>query len=178
MKTRIVNIAYDERGNILVTLNIPRKHKAELENFKDIDLECKLTKFRKKRSLNANDYLWVLADKIAEAVNLTKEDVYRDAIKNVGIYRDFHSLPEAEANTLSHIWNSYGTGWIAEKVDFEADGESIMLRCYYGSSCYNTKQMSRLIDYIVNEARNLDIETATPDELLDMKSKWKGFEKC
>jgi hypothetical protein len=47
-----------------------------------------------------------------------------------------------------------------------------VIRAYYGSSTYNTKQMSRLIDAIVEDCKEMDIETLTPRELDAMKSRW------
>ena len=37
----------------------------------------------------------------------------------------------------------------------------------------NTKEMSKLIDGIVEEAKTLDIETMTPNELQILKEEWK-----
>ena len=171
-KVTISEPTYDKYGNIILMLTIPRRFKLLVQNLKEKLYDIEFKKHRERRSNNANSYLWVLCEKIAEAVEITKEDVYRDAIKNVGIWRDY-VLPQSEADTLKVIWNNFGTGWVAEQVDFSVN-DNVVLRCYYGSSVYNTKQMSRLIDYVVNEAKNLDIETKTPDELLNMKSQWEG----
>ena len=46
------------------------------------------------------------------------------------------------------------------------------IQAYFGSSQYDTAQMSRLIDGIVSEAQDLGIETATPEELARMKGEW------
>jgi hypothetical protein len=40
---------------------------------------------------------------------------------------------------------------------------------YYGSSTYNTAQMSLLIDHLVQDAKALGIETMTPQELEALK---------
>lgn len=116
---------------------------------------------RKKRSINANDYLWKLCTEIADAVGDTKENVYRDAVAHVGVYRDFHGIAVSEAPTLRKAWEMLGTGWVTEQVDFEPDGERVVIRAYYGSSQYNSKQMSRLIDWVCQQADNLGIDTDT-----------------
>lgn len=173
-RAKIINITYDEYGNPLAIFALPKNCRAELNGLLNQDIEIKTKKYRPKRSKNANSYMWELCEQIAEAVNISKEDVYIDAIKHRGIYKDFEPLPVGDARTLAVCWSNNGTGWFCEQVDFAEDGEKVIMRCYYGSSCYNTKQMSRLIDYIVEEAKNLDIETLTPDELLNLKSQWKG----
>ena len=47
-----------------------------------------------------------------------------------------------------------------------------------GSHTYNTKEMSRLIEGTVQEAKALGIETATPEEIRRMEERWgMKFEK-
>lgn len=111
------------------------------------------------RSTNANRYMWALAEDIAKAVRITKEEVYREAVKRVGPYKDFPPLPESDAKTLQTAWEMLGVGWATEKLDYDMTGENVIIRCFYGSSTYNTKQMARLIDDLVGEAHNLGLET-------------------
>ena len=47
------------------------------------------------------------------------------------------------------------------------------LRAYYGSSTYDTRQMSVLIDNLVQDCKALDIETMTPDKLALLKEGWQ-----
>lgn len=134
---------------------------------------------RNKRSNDANSYCWVLCEKLAVELSrdgeiFTKEDIYRNAIREVGIYRDYPNLSVDNAKTLTVAWGKQGIGWITEQVDFMPDRENVLLRCYYGSSTYNTKQMSRLIEYIISDCKELGIETKTPDEIADMLSLWES----
>ena len=165
-------------ANLVLSIN----EKADLLNCYDALKGCeklsfKISKYKEKRSLNANSYLWVLCGKLAEALSndktiYTKDDIYRNAIKEVGIYKDFENLPEPDAKTLRHAWEMLGTGWVTEQVDYMPDGENVIIRCYYGSSTYNTKQMSRLIDNIVQDCQAVGVETKTPDEIANMLSLW------
>lgn len=129
-------------------------------------LNAKIEPYTRKRSLNANSYMWVLCDEIAKIIHSTKEDVYRHAIRAVGVWQDvactLDGLP-----TLIDIWTSRGVGWIVDTFDSKLDGCK-RVRLYTGSHKYDTKQMARLIDYIVEEAKSLGIETMTPDELSQM----------
>ena len=135
-------------------------------------------KKKRKRSLDANAYCWVLCTKLADRLSVTtkikttKEDIYRNAVRELGIYRDFPGLGTDEANTLRTAWEMLGTGWITEQVDFEADGDHIRVRCYYGSSTYNARQMSRLIDNLVQDCKAVGVETLTPAELARLKGAW------
>ncbi len=137
----------------------PKKYVAEIKEY------------REKRSLNANAYFWLLLDEIAEVLGRTKDDLYLDYVKKVGPFKDF-TLTEDEAKTFRVAWSRLGIGWPTEQVDYDSDGERVVIRAYYGSSQYNTKQMSRLIDMVVEDAKELGIETLTPAELERMKEEW------
>ena len=131
----------------------------------------KLDKVRKKRSLNANGYMWELCEQIAQKLDITKEDVYRQAIKDVGVFQTVEINQKAE-NTLIYSWSLHGIGWIAETVDgSKRDGFKI-INLYYGSSTYNTKQMSRLIDHIVQDAKSLGIEVISDSDRALLLEDW------
>ena len=123
-----------------------------------------------KRSLNANAYCWVLMNKIADAIKSTKEEVYREYIKNKGIFRLITMNKEA-TNTFIKVWQEKGLGWICDTSESKYEG-MIDVVAYYGTSSYNTKQMANFIDYVVDEAKNLGIETLPPDEIERLKSLW------
>ena len=130
----------------LVTFELDTVDGDWLDRIKDKVLEITIEVFRKKRSLNANAYMWVLVGKIAEEIGVPEIEVYQKAILDVGVHRDWHGLTEEDETTLKALWARQGKGWFSERLDYEPDGEHIILRTYYGSSVYNTKQMSRLID--------------------------------
>lgn len=136
---------------------------------KTYDLTIK--QHREKRSNDANAYCWVLMDRLADVLNTTKEDIYREMVRRVGPYKVFH-LTEDEAKTFRVGWEKIGKGWPTEQVDYTPDGDRVVIRAYYGSSTYNTKQMSRLIDMVVSECKEQGIETLTPLELERMKEAW------
>lgn len=130
-----------------------------------------IKEYRKPKSLNANNYFWNLCSEIAEKLGRTKNDIYIDYIKEVGIFKDFR-LTRDEAETFRVAWSEMGTGWPTEDVDYDQDGDRIIVRAYYGSSRYNGKQMSRIIDMAVQDAKSLGIETLTPEELARMNLEW------
>ena len=111
---------------------------------------------KEKRSNDANALMWALCRDIAEAVNRPALEIYRNAIKDVGVYKDF-ILKEDDAKTIKTAWENLGLGWVTEQVDYDQDGERIILRCWYGSSKYNKKQMSRLIDNLMQDAESIGI---------------------
>jgi len=124
---------------------------------------------KRKRSLDANSYFWKLADKVGEKVGLSKEEVYREIIHEVGVFDDV-AVADKAVDTFVKNWHAKGTGWIAEvQPDCKIKGAT-KIRCYYGSSTYDTKQMSRLIDRLIVDAKEVGVEYMTPDELERIKS--------
>ena len=168
-------------GNAVLNLVVNEKQSAKacFDELNGKPLSIKIGKYRDKRSNDANAYLWVLCSKLADKLSEdgtphTKEEIYRDAVKARGIYREQGELPLNFAKTSRTAWEMLGTGWVTEQVDFEPDGERVIVRYYYGTSTYNTKQMSRIIDWLVAECEQQGIETKTPDQIADMLSLWKG----
>lgn len=126
---------------------------------------------KRKRSLNANAYMWQMCQKIAEKVGATKETVYRKNIREVGSFETVE-LISAGAARFIRSWESNGLGWVAEPIS-ERGGYMTVI-AYYGSSSYNTAEMSRLVEAVVEEAKALGVETMTPLELDRLKAAWKG----
>lgn len=124
------------------------------------------------RSLDANAYMWVLCEKIAKEIGSTKEDVYRMAVREVGVWFDTPPMLAADADTFAAGWRHNGIGWFCEDIFRTSD--TAMIRVFTGSSVYDGQQMRRLVDYIVQEAKDLDIETMTPEEIERMNQLWGG----
>lgn len=139
-------------------------------------LTIKISKYRKKRSLNANSYFWTLVGELALKLNRKKEEIYWEYIKDIGVYRSVE-ISENAVETMIYMWQSHGLGWIAEKLDEGQHEGFVLINFYYGSSSYNTKQMSRLIDAVVEDCKEQGIETMSPAELAELKGMWKSERK-
>lgn len=152
-----------ERGSSILGVTDKAKEKKEI---------IKVSEYSRKSSLNANIYIWVLCDKLGKKLNISKNEVYRQNIKNFGVYR-LAEIDENSARILMYSWELLGVGWVAEKLDDSKHEGVVVIALYYGSSTYNTAQMSRLIDAIVYECKVQDIETLRPDALHQLKEAWK-----
>lgn len=138
-------------------------------NFKPGDYQ--LVKAKKPRSLDANAYCFALIDKIATAINMSKEEVYRNAIREIGGVSDTVCVQNEAVDSLRSGWSRNGLGWQTETFPSKIEGcTNVVL--YYGSSSYDTRQMSRLIDHIVQDCKALGIETMTEREISLLKERW------
>ena len=145
-----------------------------LEELKGLELDIEIDKHREKRTLNANAYCWVLCDKIAKKLTvpdavITKEDVYKDAILNIGTFQPM-IVEEKAYDNLKRIWEKQGLGFLIQEVSRK--DKCIRINCYYGSSTYNTKEMSLLIELLVQQAKEQDIETKTQAEIESLLRSW------
>lgn len=134
-------------------------------------LDIKAVKFRKKRSLDANAYAWVLMTKIANHPDIksSKEEIYEEMLQKYGyLYQDEDGYIPV---TVKH-------GVDMSKIEghwkfFRSNGKFDSYLMIKGSSEYNTAEMAHFIDMIVGEAKELGIETLPPDELKRMLSQWQ-----
>lgn len=155
-----------ERQDLGRAMAVVRKHKDKL-----YDLEVK--EHRKKRSLDANAYCWVLINKIADALRITPVEIYRQAIQNVGGNYEVLPVKEEAAEHFKQVWQAQGLGWpCVDMGKSKIDGYR-NLRAYYGSSTYSTSQMAQLIDALLQDCRALDIEVKSEEEIASILGAWK-----
>lgn len=147
-----------------------------LDELKDKELKVQVSVWRQDRSLNANNYCWKLLDEIAQRMHSTKEEVYQEIISKVGLFEILPIRNEAVDNFVEK-WQSRGLGWVCNIMRDSKIPNYTNVIAYYGSSVYNTKEMSRLIDEVVQEAQWLGIQTKTPQELAELKNLWGQYEK-
>ena len=136
----------------------PKKYVAEIKEH------------RKKRSLDSNAYVWTLIGQLAaklstDGVVITPDQVYREAIRDVGGNYEVIPIRDDALERWQQIWAGKGLGWVCEVIGKSKIDGYTNTRCFYGSSVYDTAQMSRLISIIVDECKAAGVETMTPEEL-------------
>lgn len=139
------------------------------------DIEFKMQVKRRKRSLDANAYMWQLCGEIARMIHSTRGEVYKLAIKEAGV-SELHLVRDDAVDTMLERWNRLGLGYIAEVAyKSQKNPGSTAVIFWYGSSAYDTREMAHLIDFIVREAKELGIETLTPSEIMQLEEAWKNI---
>lgn len=173
-----IRLSFDESDTpqITLSLNISRheaqqettKLKEVMQNGKQLAVEIK--QHRGKRSLDSNSYCWVLISKIAEVIGMDKDSVYIEMLRRYGqrepqlISVIAEGVPAIERATRNHC---------TEVGESELNGKLFKhLAILIGSSQYDSKEMATLIDGIVQDAKELEIETMTPQELNRLKENW------
>lgn len=132
-------------------------------------LDITAERHREKRSLNANALLWECLGRIASALRTDKWDVYKLMLKRYGVYT-YVCVPPGAVEMLKLQWRE-----CEEIGEININGrQAVQLLCYYGSSTYNTKQFSTLLDGVISEMKTMDIPTPAEDHIAECLENWKG----
>lgn len=161
-KAKLNTLAYSPDGIPMLMLNVDKDSRTaikqivdELEN--DSIYSFEVSKPSKRKTLDQNSYLWVLCDRIAQRIHTAKEEVYRGVIRDVGIH-DILCIQNIAVDRFCDNWSKKGLGWFCETTASKHPNCTNVI-CYYGTSCYDRADMSRVIDEIVTEAKRLNIST-------------------
>lgn len=158
-------------GEWEVTFSTKEDFSGTYDSLKDNTVNIEVKKAAPKRSKSANDLCWVLIDKLAEKTRIPKTDIYRAAIREIGGVSETVCVQERAVKRLCSGWEKNGIGWQTDVMPSKIAGcKNVIL--YYGSSTYDTAQMSRLLDLIIQECEQQGIPTLR-DEAEELLRKWE-----
>ena len=152
----------------------------ELKGYDKLSLEIK--PYKRRRSLDANAYYWVLLTKLSKILGTSNAELHNTILSKYGFLEIVDGrtikvvLPDTdEANKKvmeSKIYHLRPTSDVRMGKDGMVYRTYTMLR---GSSTYDTAEMSRLIDGLVCDCRDEvieDSEIASPVERRILKEKY------
>lgn len=131
----------------------------------DKDKIYEIKEHKNKRSLNSNSYLWVLCTEIASILNLSKEEVYVKMLEDYGVSLLVPLTPDSKPSGFFKYYKYFDTGELNNK-------KCVWYKVFKGSSEYDSKEMSVLLNGVVQEAKNLGIMTLDEIELQEMIERW------
>lgn len=133
----------------------------------DSDRLFDLSEHKQKRSLNANALLWHCLGEIANALNTDKWEVYLQMLKRYGKYTYICVKP--------NVVDSVKKQWRECEVlgDIEINGQkAIQMLCYFGSSTYDSKEFSSLLNGVISEMEEMGLATPESEELERIMEQW------
>lgn len=164
-KCKIKDLMLTPKGECALTVILPHSFLDHYDEYKENDLNIKLSRFRNKRSNDSNAYFWELCGKLSAKIGMSPKDIYRVLVKEVGGNYEVTPIKDEAVEMWIQIWERHGLGWVCDILGkSKLDGYTNVIN-YWGSSEYDTKQMSRLLELIIQECKSQGIETATPEEL-------------
>ena len=130
------------------------------DQFTDKDVNIEIKRASKRRSKTANDFMWAMCTDIARAIHSSKEEVYRKALwetKDEVMAFDTLLVREDALEAFRGIWYEKGIGWFTQVIDYaQAPGFKTVL-AFHGSSTFDTRQLSVVIEWLKQEMVNLEL---------------------
>ena len=164
MKGRIRDMGRGYDGSLTLTLSLPPQYFDEMHALLDMEINADIKKWREHRSRDANALMWAVCQELGAALKIPKEEVYRKAIRDVGEYEPL-PIKACAVEKFCSNWATKGVGWFAEVQDDSKIPGYKLVFAYYGSSTYDTKQMSTLLDYLIDDAEQIGIVLKAGPEL-------------
>ena len=166
---RIVGANIDFKTNkpmLMLEVNERNDFEMLVDDMRDKEkLSIEIKQYRQHRSLNANAYAWLLIGQIADILRAGKDEIYLKLLKRYG---------QSELiSVLSHVPVGNYIKYYEEAGESELNGKLFThYRVFKGSSEFDSREMSIFIDGVVSEAKELGIQTETPNQLAEMKARW------
>lgn len=137
----------------------------ELQQEGKLNIDVK--KYRKKRSLNANGLLWLCIGQIASELRTDKWSIYLQMLKRYGKYTYICVKPSV-VEAVKAQWRE-----CEEIGEIDINGQkSVQMLCYFGSSTYNTKEFSILLDGVISEMKEIGLRTPSEKEIERVMEKY------
>lgn len=160
-------------GKLHILLSVDGEPAEEINTLMTCEkLSVRLKKWRQKRSLDANGYLWALCTEIANHPDIksSKDEVYENMLQKYGyLYKDDEGYisitvkAAVDMNKIDGHWKFY-----------KSNGKFSSYMKIKGSSDYDTTEMAHFLDMVIQEAKELGIETMPPKKLERMLEKWQS----
>lgn len=183
---KIKDIGRTLNGSFTITLESPSMDATEAVKLSQMEkLDVNVMKHRENRSLDANNYYWLLCSRLAEAMHVTKPYMHNRLLRRygqiemIGGQAVYIVIPDTDAAKTqvdeAQLYHLMPTSQVKVGKDGGMYRTYMMLR---GSSEYDTREMSVLIDGLVSECKECGIETIPLEELERMMREYgKKVEK-
>lgn len=173
MRGRLVDLAFGLNRRQRITVEVTRDFREDFDRLREADLDIEIKKHREKRSKSANAYFHVLVNKIA-----AERGGSEDAVKESLVVQYGALAKDDDGLTVGFkLPASVDVGTIYPYVkcfDTREEGGKLF-KCYlvYKQTRFmDSKEMARLIDGAIEVAKELGIETDTPEQLARYKEEW------
>lgn len=166
MKGRLKDLTFGSKGEQHITVTVTSDFRQSFDDLKDYEISVEIKRYREPRSKNANAYFHVLVNKIAEAQRLGNDEVKRQLVLEYGTLAtdETGSVLGAMLPASASMDDFYPYAkWYKSKV---LDGKEYDCYLFYKQThTLDSKEMARLIDGTITVAKELGLETMTPDQL-------------
>ncbi len=176
---KINSVAFSVDGKPLVSFELDQGQPSlkMAQEYNGATVALKVSKYRAKRSLDANAYYWSLLGKLAAALNISNNYCHNIMLRRYGVPEEFDGKPVyiviPDTDEADKKANESETYHIKPTSNVREGNDGNMYRTYIlmrGSHGYDTAEMSRLISGIRDECQQCGIPVETPDEIAQLLS--------
>ena len=169
LRGRVFGVLRDVEGNAIISFNVG-KNLPQMANIEGKDLDIKVFQHREKRSLDANALMWHCIGEIAKSLNPPRDkwEIYIESLRKYGKYT-YVLLSEKAVETFKQLWRETE---VVGEVDVNGR-KAVQLLCYYGSSTYDTKEFSVLLDGIIEDMKDLGLNPPLPSDIKRSLETWE-----
>ena len=166
MQVKNIDVRMTLGGECELLLTLPQNEWKAIvklmEDFKakaDKAWQVEIAVKKKKRSLDANAALWKMLSMMAGKLNTTKDELYLEMLDRHGVFTHIVVKPNV-VNRVKQEWKT-----VRELGEITINGKpGIQLQCYFGSSTYDSKEFSILLDGVIQEAKEIGIDFISREE--------------
>ena len=130
-----------------------------------IDKKYEIKEYKERRSLNANNYYWNLVTELGNILKMNKEELHFLLLQKYGQSEMISVVAEVDMKDYLKYYIEAGESILNGKT-FKH------YKVYKGSSEMDRKEMSILINGLVEECHIQGIETKTPAEINSLLDRW------
>lgn len=170
MRGRLIDLSFGRNRKQRITVEIDGDFRTEFDRLKDAELHIEIKKYRKRRSLSANAYFHVLVNKIAAERGGSDDETKAWLVCEYGAL-----AKDAEGMTVGFklpVSVDVSTIYPYVKCFDTREENGRLFHCYLvykQTRLMDSKEMARLIDGAIEVARELGIETDTPEQIVRYK---------
>lgn len=168
---KIIDAKLTMKGELHLTLSINEKKECmpvinELANVEKLDI--KVSKHRKKRSKDANALMWACIGELSSVYGADKWDIYLMMLKRYGKFTYICVKPSV-VNAVKLQWRECEE---IGKVNINGT-EAVQMLCYFGSSTYDSKEFTTLLNGIIYEMQEAGLQPPTSSEMRRSIEEWE-----
>lgn len=165
---RLKDLTFNGDGTQNITVTVGANFRETFDMLKDKDVNVEIRKASNRRTNSQNAFAWKLIDEIAAASHKKVIDVYREALRDVGGISTITGMRDDVIPVFREGWEKGHLGRQVEIIPGSSKPGWSNVKIFFGSSEFDTEQMSRLIDNLIQDAEALGIPTITEHELQKM----------
>lgn len=174
MRGRLIDLAFGVNGKQRVTIELDRDFRDTYDTLSGQELDVTIAKHRNLRSKDANAYFHVLVNEIAAVKGGSDDQTKAELVRRYGaIAVDKNGekvgmkLPEnIDPDTVYPYTRCFDV-----RVENGTTFKCYLL--YKRTRAMDSAEMARLIDGTIEEAKELGIQTDTPEQIAKYKELWK-----